>query len=132
MIAPVLERYLPRVNEAAAAAREATRAFLDQAGQARPPAGSRSADDAVLLVVGELVSNAIRHTDGPCTLRLALRGDGVDIRVTDTSPHPPEPRAPHTEGSGGWGWLVVNHLATDLHIEPAPGGGKTICARVPW
>lgn len=131
MTAPVLDRYLPRVNEAAAAAREATRAFLEKAAQARPPAGLDSAD-AVLLVVGELVSNAIRHTDGPCTLHLALRGDGIDVRVTDTSPHPPEPRAPHTEGSGGWGWLVVNHLATDLHIEPAPSGGKAICARVSW
>ncbi|WP_037808407.1 ATP-binding protein [Streptomyces sp. NRRL F-2580] len=115
----------------AAAAREATRAFLRQAAHARPPAGPASAD-IVLLVVSELVSNAIRHTDGPCTLHLALQGESVDVRVTDTSPHPPEPRAPHTEGTGGWGWLLVDQLTTNVHIEPAPGGGKTICARIPW
>lgn len=131
MTPPVLDRALPRMRETAAAAREATRAFLQQAAQAHPPTGPTSAD-AVLLVVSELVSNAIRHTDGPCTLHLALQGESIHIQVTDTSPHPPEPRAPHTEGTGGWGWLLINQLTTDLHIEPASSGGKTICARIPW
>lgn len=82
------------------------------------------------LVHGGERARRSRHTDGPCTLHLALQGESVDIRVTDTSPLPPGPRAPHTDGSGGWGWLLGNQLTTNLHIESAPGGGKTICARI--
>ncbi|MGW0366105.1 ATP-binding protein [Streptomyces sp. NPDC002990] len=128
---PVLDRSLPHVGEAAASAREATRTFLARVTRVRPPA-QRGTPDRVLLVVSELVTNAIRHTEGPCTLHLALHGDGIDIAVSDTSPDPPTPRAPHTEGTGGWGWLLVNHLTSGLHIEPAPGGGKTIRAHIPW
>ncbi|MGW7461165.1 ATP-binding protein [Streptomyces sp. NPDC054797] len=131
MASPVLDQDLPPVGQATASARKATRTFLDQAARTRRPAEPAAAD-LVLLVVSELVSNAIRHTSGPCTLRLALRSDAVDIRVTDTSRHPPQPRQPHTDGSGGWGYMLVNHLTTDLHIEPTPDGGKTICARIPW
>lgn len=127
----VLDRDLPRMHGAVAAAREATRVFLRQAAQDRPPARPVSTD-IVLLVVSELLSKALRHTDGPCKLHSALQEESVDIGVTDTSPYPPQPRAPHTEGTGGWGWLLVSQLTTNLHIEPAPGGGKTICARIPW
>ncbi|MGW7029109.1 ATP-binding protein [Streptomyces xanthophaeus] len=74
--------------------------------------------------MSELVSNAIRHTDGPCTLHLALQGDHIHTAVTDTSPDPPQPRPPHTDGTGGWGWILINHLTTDVHIEPTPGGSK--------
>ncbi|WP_256341616.1 ATP-binding protein [Streptomyces sp. TLI_105] len=88
--------------------------------------------DLVLLVVSELVGNAIRHTSAPWSLHLALRDDAIDILVTDTSPYAPQPRPPHTDGTGGWGYLLVSHLTTDLHIEPTPAGGKTTCARIPW
>ncbi|WP_405681003.1 ATP-binding protein [Streptomyces sp. NBC_00868] len=131
MQTPVLDQCLPPVDGAAASAREATRVFLTHAARARPPTHPGSAD-IVLLVVGELVANAIRHTNGPCTLHLALDGGHIDIGVADTSPDPPQPRPPHTEGTGGWGWILINHLATNVRIEPAPGGGKTIHTRIPW
>ncbi|WP_412079459.1 ATP-binding protein (plasmid) [Streptomyces xanthophaeus] len=131
MTIPVLDKPLPRADQPAASARDATRVFLARAARIRAPARGGSFD-AVLLVVAELVTNAIRHTDGPCTLHLELRDDSVDVRVADTNPQPPKPRAPHTDGTGGWGWILVNHLATCIHIEPAPGGGKTICAHLPW
>lgn len=128
---PVLDQPLPHVQEAAASAREATRSFLSTAARERLPEHAEAAD-VVLLVVSELVGNAIRHTDGPCTLHLALARDDIEIRVTDTSPDPPRPRRPDHDGTGGWGWTLVNHLTTSLHVEPAPNGGKTICARIPW
>ncbi|MGW0392893.1 ATP-binding protein [Streptomyces sp. NPDC003042] len=131
MKAPVLDQRLPPAGEAAASAREATRAFLANAAHVRPPTHPGSADIA-LLVVGELVSNAIRHTDGPCTLHLALHGDHIHIAVADTNPDPPQPRLPHTDGTGGWGWILINHLTTDVRIEPTPDGGKTIHTHIPW
>ncbi|MGZ9935227.1 ATP-binding protein [Streptomyces sp. NC-S4] len=127
----VLDRFLPRRGQPTVSARDATRAFLHHAARVRPPTGPGNGD-AVLLVVGELVANAMRHTFGPASLHLELHGDHIDICVTDTSPHPPEPRPPHTDGTGGWGWQLINHLTTDVHIDPTPDGGKTICARAPW
>lgn len=80
-------RGLPPVGGACASAREATRAFLAHATRAQPPTHPGSAD-IVLLVVGELVANAIGTPTDPCTLRLALHGDHMDIAVAGTSPDP--------------------------------------------
>ncbi|MCX4547029.1 ATP-binding protein [Streptomyces sp. NPDC012746] len=97
----------------------------------RPPTRPDSSD-IVLLIVAELITNAIRHTDGPCTLHLELHDDHIEIRVTDTSPHPPQPRPPHTDGTGGWGWQLINHLTTHTRTELTHDGGKTIYAHTPW
>ncbi|MFE2481328.1 ATP-binding protein [Streptomyces sp. NPDC059389] len=128
---PVLDRSLSRSGQPTASARDATRAFLHRAARIRPPAEPGNGD-AVLLVVDELVANAMRHTRGSASLHLELNGDHIDICVTDTSPDPPMPRRPHLDGTGGWGWQLINHLATDVHIDPTPQGGKAICARAPW
>ncbi|MFE4257890.1 ATP-binding protein [Streptomyces sp. NPDC056883] len=128
---PVLDQPVPRTGQPTTSARQATRGFLHGAARIRAPALPES-PDVVLLVVAELVSNAIRHTDGPCTLHLELHEDHIEIRVTDSDPHPPRPRPPHTDGTGGWGWLLINHLTTHTHTEPTPDGGKTICAHTPW
>ncbi|MGW7435332.1 ATP-binding protein [Streptomyces sp. NPDC054849] len=131
MAAPVLDQHVPRTGQPTASARNATRAFLLHAARARPPTRPEN-PDGVLLVVAELVTNALRHTDGPCSLHLELRQDHIEIRVTDTSPHPPQPRPPHTDGTGGWGWHLIHHLTTHVHIAPTPDGGKTIYAYAPW
>ncbi|MEJ8641644.1 ATP-binding protein [Streptomyces sp. MS1.HAVA.3] len=58
----------------------------------------------MLLIVAELVTNAIRHTDGPCTLHLELHDDHIEIQVTDTSPTHPNPAHPiPTEPAAGDG-----------------------------
>ncbi|MFD3719817.1 ATP-binding protein [Streptomyces sp. NPDC058674] len=119
------------MSRPAASARDATRAFLARAVRLRAPAKVGSMDD-VLLVVAELVANAIRHTDGPSALHLELLDDSVDVCVTDQSPRLPQLRTPLTDGTGGWGWFVVKRLATRIHIKAMPDGGKTICAALPW
>ncbi|MGW6689988.1 ATP-binding protein [Streptomyces sp. NPDC054961] len=129
--APVLDQSVPRTGQPTATARDATRSFLRRAAQTRAPTHPENTD-AVLLIVAELISNAIRHTDGPCTLHLELHEDHVEIRVTDTSPYPPQTRPPHTDGTGGWGWQLIDYLTTHTHTQPTPGGGKTIYADTPW
>ncbi|MEU9107718.1 ATP-binding protein [Streptomyces xanthophaeus] len=131
MTTAVLDQSLSRTGWPGAAAREATRAFLARAARLRAPAKDGSMDD-VLLVVAELVANAIRHTDGPSSLHLELLDDAVDVCVSDRSPRPPEPRTPRTDGTGGWGWFMIQRLATHIRIRPADGGGKIICAELPW
>ncbi|MEU6890282.1 ATP-binding protein [Streptomyces sp. NPDC046557] len=113
-----------------AVARDTAHRFLADAkehGRAVPD----PAPDTLLLLVTELVTNALRHTDGPCTLSLTLHPDAIDIDVTDTSPHPPTPRRPDHAGRGGWGWTLVHRLTESVVIRPTPEGGKTIHARIP-
>ncbi|MFD6987139.1 ATP-binding protein, partial [Streptomyces sp. NPDC059956] len=114
---PVLDQAVSRTGQPTASARGATRHFLHHATHIRAPARPESAD-VVLLVVAELVTNAIRYTDGPCTLHLELHEDHVEIRVTDTSRHPPTPRPPHTPRTRGMGLEQIKQLNTQTHKEP--------------
>ncbi|MGW1940627.1 ATP-binding protein [Streptomyces goshikiensis] len=131
MSAVILDQTLPRTAEPVATARNATRAFLTRAARLRAPA-ERGSTDAVLLVAAELVANAVRHTVGPCALHLELLDHSVDVCVADRSSRPPQPRTPSMDGTGGWGWFLVDRLSTHIRISPTPEGGKTICANLPW
>jgi anti-sigma regulatory factor (Ser/Thr protein kinase) len=71
--------------EAAAFARSRVRDALVTHGM------SARADTAVLLV-SELVTNALRHGGGPHELVVALDADGVTVTVGDRSPASPRPR----------------------------------------
>ncbi|MFD5620360.1 ATP-binding protein [Streptomyces yangpuensis] len=118
-------------RNAAAQARRAARAHLVTAaeddGGYLPPLTM----DTALLLISELVTNAVRHTSGGCLLEVRLASEGIDIEVTDTSDAEPEPRRPDRRGEGGWGWHLVNRLGTDVGIHHHAAGGKTIHVRVP-
>ncbi|MFB7467353.1 ATP-binding protein [Streptomyces sp. NPDC056224] len=116
---------------AAADARRAARDFLAPPAH-RGPVIPPIALDTALLVISELVTNAVRHTSGGCVLVLHLRPDGVDVDVTDTSSAEPQPRRPDHRGEGGWGWHLVNRLGTGVEIRHhGAGEGKTIHVHVP-
>ncbi|MFG2994842.1 ATP-binding protein [Streptomyces sp. NPDC048257] len=121
------ERHLDLLSDVSAAgrARDATHLFLHSVGDQGYPV-LPAAVDAAVLVVTELVTNAVRHTDGPCSLDLALHGGLLDIDVTDTSSEPPVTRLPHLNGSGGWGWILVRHIAREVRVLPTSTGGKCI------
>ncbi|THA56517.1 ATP-binding protein [Streptomyces sp. A1136] len=118
----------PEPGANAVARDTATRFLADARDHGRPVPDP--APDTLLLLVTELVTNALRHTEGPCTLRLTLHPRAIDVDVTDTSPQRPTPRAPDHRGSGGWGWNLVHHLTEYVDIRPTPDGGKTIHARI--
>ncbi|MEU3739870.1 MULTISPECIES: ATP-binding protein [unclassified Streptomyces] len=108
-----------------AGARERARDFLD--GLTRPLAGEVA--DAVVLVVSELVTNALRHGGGTCTLRLTARPDTLEVAVDDPSPEAPRMRSPDLKGgTGGFGWPMVNHLARSTAVTRQTAGGKTVSA----
>lgn len=108
-------------------ARDATAHFLQDARGHGEPVPAVTEYDAA-LVVSELVTNAVRHTDGPCTLDLLLHEGLLDIDVTDTSPTPPEVRRPHLTGTGGWGVILIHYIARTVTVVPTAGGGKCVHA----
>ncbi|MEV7729072.1 ATP-binding protein [Streptomyces sp. NPDC087917] len=115
-------------TDTVAQARDATRHFLE----ALSPAVEADAADAVVLVVSELVTNALRHGGGHYALRLAARPSGIEVAIEDPSPHAPRLRAPDLQhGTGGFGRHMVNDLAHHVAITPGPEGGKTVRALLP-
>ncbi|MFD9523328.1 ATP-binding protein [Streptomyces sp. NPDC059979] len=120
------ERTAPCSLSAVAEARQAARAFIETVGQ---PAIDPEHADTVVLVVSELVTNALRHGGGTYTLRLAVHPHTIEVAVDDLSPHPPRMRTPDLDGgTGGFGWHMVNDLARATLVTPRPEGGKTVSA----
>ncbi|MFI6895090.1 ATP-binding protein [Streptomyces sp. NPDC050256] len=111
---------LPSGPEAPSQARRAALAFLRRS---RPALGPER-DDDVLLIVSELVTNAVRHAPGgPSVLTLTTTAGTLDIAVTDRSCVPPAPRVPDlTDGTGGMGLHIAEDLGARVFTEPLPGG----------
>ncbi|MFI7501505.1 SpoIIE family protein phosphatase [Streptomyces sp. NPDC049687] len=82
-----------------------------------------AAADAVLLVVSELVTNALVHTQGPVRLDLVLRGDRVRVSVSDSSPRAPaKPVIVDWESTGGRGLMLVEAMSESSGSVPVAGG----------
>ncbi|MFD0170147.1 ATP-binding protein [Streptomyces decoyicus] len=110
-------------------ARDTTRAFLEALRQ--PAVNSETADTAV-LVVSELVTNALRHGGGTYTLRLTAHPDTIEVAVDDPSSQAPRMRTPDlNDATGGFGWPMVNRLARTTAVTHRPSGGKTVSALLP-
>ncbi|MFC8455217.1 ATP-binding protein [Kitasatospora sp. NPDC057223] len=113
--------------EAVALVRAAARAFFERVRPGHP----REEED-LLLVVSELVTNAVRHTHGPGTITVTALDDELDIAVSDTSRTPPLPRLPDPQaGTGGLGLHLIAALCGILQITLDPGAGKTVHAHLP-
>ncbi|MGR8011678.1 ATP-binding protein [Streptomyces hypolithicus] len=85
--------------------------------------------DAVLLVVSELVANAVRHTSGWWRLRLLVGAEELVVEIDDSSVQPPVAREPDFAGGGGFGWHMVLRLAGRVEIRPLPEGKRV---RATW
>jgi anti-sigma regulatory factor (Ser/Thr protein kinase) len=79
--------------------------------------------DAVLLVVSELVTNALVHTDGRVRLDLTLVNHRLRVAVADASPRSPvKPTSIGWEATGGRGILLVEALSDSWGTVPVSGG----------
>ncbi|MFF5336588.1 SpoIIE family protein phosphatase [Streptomyces sp. NPDC013181] len=85
-------------------------------------------NDTVLLVVSELVTNAVAHTTGEVRLGLTLTGDRLRITVHDASPRTPVKSATvDWEETGGRGLMLVEAMATAWGSVPLSGGKQVWC-----
>ncbi len=79
------------------------------------------ADDAA-LIVSELVTNAVFHTDGRASVRLVRGAHVVRLEVWDAGAGVPELLAPDEYQPGGRGLTIVSALADVWGISTLPGG----------
>ncbi|WDV49494.1 ATP-binding protein [Streptomyces coeruleorubidus] len=73
--------------------------------------------EAVLLVVSEPVTNAVRHAGGVTGFGLRAGPDTVTATVEDASRLPPDAARP-----GGIGRRLVQDLAQDVAVTVGPSG----------
>lgn len=79
--------------------------------------------DAILLIVSELVTNAVAHTQGEVRLDLTLAGDRFRVAVSDSSPRTPvKPASVDWEATGGRGLLLVEAMSEAWGSVPLSGG----------
>lgn len=103
------------------------RALADWCATSRGPGPGAAAED-IVLVIAELVGNAVRHGDGPLELVLDLTGARLRIEVSDRSADLPAQREPHHPAlPGGHGLFIVQRVADRWGAEPH-AHGKTIWA----
>ena len=77
----------------------------------------------VMLLVSELVSNAVRHTR--CErfeVRLEVAPDRLRIEVHDGGDGFVPKIAPSDDGTGGYGMFIVDRLADRWGVERDPSG----------
>ena len=107
--------------------RHAVTAVLDEWG-CEP--GTR---EDLLLVVSELVTNAVVHGAEPIRVTMVRASERIRVEVTDgaaaASPHG-NPRPP-ADAETGRGLSVVTRLAVAWGWRAAPGSGKTVWAELP-
>ncbi|MFF2654014.1 ATP-binding protein [Streptomyces sp. NPDC058045] len=95
--------------------------------------------DALILIVSELVTNAVVHTGSSAVLRIQLPpasppgapcagpAGTVRVEVADGSACPPRPRHAEGEDTNGRGLELVDGLADRWGWEPAGAGKRIWC-----
>jgi anti-sigma regulatory factor (Ser/Thr protein kinase) len=84
--------------------------------------GYKGHHEDVLLVVSELITNALVHGHGAPVLRLTCDPERVLIEVGDESAKLPEAREPGP--ADGWGLHVIRQLCTRWGVSDHPNGGR--------
>ncbi|GAA2307010.1 SpoIIE family protein phosphatase [Streptomyces hawaiiensis] len=86
--------------------------------------------DTVLLVVSELVTNALVHTQGAVRVELTLAADRLRVTVNDSSPRAPaKPVVVDWESTGGRGLFLVEAMSAAWGSVPV-GGGKQVWSEI--
>lgn len=114
---------LPQVASSVAAARARLRRFLE--------GSDRSELDTALVLVSELVANAVRHaTTGTGPIRVSVCDDtgSLRIEVDDGDPTPPVLRASPASSDSGRGLLIVESLSDDWGWASLDDGKRVWCA----
>ena len=108
---------LPAVSHSVRLSRYATRAVLTAWQLAH-------LDEAASLLVSELVTNAVRHARGidVVTVNLHAGRTWLRIEVQDTDRHWPQPRIPGRYDESGFGFILVDALASNWGVRETEAG----------
>lgn len=96
--------------------------------------------EAALSILTELLTNSVQHTahrSPTADVILALGPRSLIVAIHDRHPLCPRPtRAPHADGSGGWGLRLVEDLAAEANgsthaYTDTDEQGKTLLVRLP-
>jgi CheY-like chemotaxis protein/anti-sigma regulatory factor (Ser/Thr protein kinase) len=86
-------------------------------------------DDA-LLVVTELVTNAVTHARSECELRLSISANSLRIEVMDEGSGTPDPLPPSATRNHGRGLHLIDAIAAAWGVEPSAPAGKLVWAEI--
>jgi signal transduction histidine kinase len=124
----------PAVEAAVPQARHAVRDLLARQGV---PVSADLAH-ALLVIVSELVTNAVRHAavlSPTLAVEVAVGARYVRVSVEDDHPYRPSPLETDHARTGGRGLLLVREITREAggvcDVEHTPGGGKVVWAALP-
>ncbi|MFF4908450.1 ATP-binding protein [Streptomyces sp. NPDC001260] len=88
--------------------------------------------ETLILLVSELVTNAVVHTGCPAVLRLSLPEEAAEpstvrLEVADASDRAPVPRCADGDATGGRGLALVDGLADRWGWSPEGAGKRIWC-----
>ena len=112
-----LRMTLPAVSHSVRLSRHATHAALTAWQLAH-------VDEAAALLVSELVTNAVRHARGTDVITVDLHAGRAWLRieVQDTDRHWPQPRIPDGFDESGFGFILVDALASSWGVRETEAG----------
>lgn len=115
-----LQLAIERNLEAPGIARAATTGLCQEAGI------DQSSCFTVVLLVSELVTNAVRHSEGPTNasigLSISVRQNTVRVTVTDAgNGFTPRPRDPASRAGGGYGLYLLEKSASRWGVSALDG-----------
>jgi anti-sigma regulatory factor (Ser/Thr protein kinase) len=111
-------RSFPEQPESVTAARR----FATEALENVPP----DVTATVELLVSELATNCIRHTDSSFDLTIIQAGGEIRVEATDYDAGRPTMRSPKPTDTSGRGLRIVDALAAAWGVEHRSAHGKTV------
>lgn len=85
--------------------------------------------DDLLLIVSELVTNAVRYGQPPVRVELCADARTVTVVVIDGASRRPERRSAPPDAESGRGLLLIDVLSDEHGVRPDPPG-KAVWARL--
>jgi serine/threonine-protein kinase RsbW len=82
--------------------------------------------EAVELMVSELATNCIRHTDSGFDLSITRTGDNIRVEASDHAGGTPTMRSPKPTDPSGRGLKIIDMLSAGWGVRAEGSQGKTV------
>jgi anti-sigma regulatory factor (Ser/Thr protein kinase) len=82
--------------------------------------------EAVELMVSELATNCIRHTDSGFELTISRTGQNIRVEATDHAGGTPTMRSPKPTDASGRGLKIIDMLSARWGVRAHGSHGKTV------